>query len=125
MWEYFWRVTYWEREREREHRWGCSNIHTQNPKEADFGHTGHSTLTVLAASVFPRGQDAPYRVPWMMGSSYLDSKNDFQFSLVWLSWHLVFIFEPWWSPSIQILTFQKKQKQKFFPMPCQLWFCVD
>jgi hypothetical protein len=125
MWEYFWRVTNWE----REHRWGCSNIHARYPKEADFGHAGHSTRTVLAPSVF---NSAWARCSLPISISYLSSMDDglllsrFQkrFSVLTRLAELKFgfIFGPWWSPSTQILTFQKKKKQKFFPMPCQLWF---
>jgi len=51
----------------------------------------------------------------MMGSSYLDSKNDFSVFTRLAELTFGFIFEPWWSPSIQILTFQKKKKTKILP----------
>jgi hypothetical protein len=103
-------------------RWGCSNIHARYPKEADFGHTGHSTRTVLAPSVF---NSAWARCSLPISISYLSSMDDglllsrFQkrFSVLTRLAELTFgfIFEPWWSPSIQILTFQKKKNKNSSP----------
>jgi len=91
-------------------------------KEADFGHTGHSTRTVLAPSVF---NSAWARCSLPISISYLSSMDDglllsrFQkrFSVLTRLAELTFgfIFEPWWSPSTQILTFQKKKNKNSSP----------
>lgn len=117
------------REREREHRWGCSNIHTQNPKEADFGHTGHSTLTVLAAKAcFRVGKMLPADFNFFSCLSSMDDglllsrfqKRFFSFhSFGWVDIWFYF-FELRWSPSIQILTFQKNKNKNKNSSPCHV-----